>query len=79
MAALNPGAASSLEVKIMSKIKVRSLKPFDMFDGTGLKSVGEEFSVETGTAAELEAFGLAERVMAEEAKPKRKARANEDE
>lgn len=64
----------------MSKVKVKTLKPFDMFDGNGLHAVAEEFAVDVGTFGELEANGLVERV-GDEAEPKtrRKAKAAEAE
>ena len=64
----------------MSDVKVRAIKAFDLFDGSGLRSEGDEFTVDGGTAAELGALGLAKTVDDDEPKPKRRGRVNvEDE
>lgn len=64
---------------MVDKIKVKPLRTFDLCDGSGVKTdQSPVFEVERGTASELRANGLVEFVT-DEAKPKRKARANEDE
>lgn len=66
---------------MVTMVKVKPLRTFDLFDGTGIKTAeSPAFEVERGTASELVGNGLVEIVEDDpKPKPRRKAAANEDE